>query len=188
MEEIYPTFKKIARLHKPIIITEKIDGTNGLIHINAYLEVFAGSRNRWLQYSKEDNFGFAHWVHENKEELRKLGQGYHYGEWWGQGIGRRYGMDKKVFSLFNTHRWGENGVDVRPECCDVIPILATFDTFCQTTIEMAFLSLKRSGSIAASKYGVNFKNPEGVVVYHSGANLCLKVSYEDTHKGNVVKN
>jgi hypothetical protein len=29
----YPAFGKIPRLHRPVVITEKIDGTNGLMSI-----------------------------------------------------------------------------------------------------------------------------------------------------------
>ena len=94
----YPEFRgfnKIARLNRPIVITEKIDGTNGLIYIDEQNNIFAGSRKRWLWGSiqKEihnDNHGFVRWVMENQKGLLKLGAGYHYGEWWGQGIQRRY--------------------------------------------------------------------------------------------------
>ena len=32
--------------------------------------------------------------------------GRHFGEWWGSGIQRGYGLDEKTFSLFNAYRWG----------------------------------------------------------------------------------
>lgn len=114
----YPKFSKIARLGSPVTITEKIDGTNGLILIQHrdeldYLEapwtrafdtvmIFAGSRSRWLT-PENDNHGFAAWVVEHGESLYdQLGTGYHYGEFWGRGIQRGYDLDRKVFSVFDT--------------------------------------------------------------------------------------
>jgi hypothetical protein len=44
----FKEFKKIPRLSREIIITEKIDGTNGVIYIDENNNIFAGSRNRWL--------------------------------------------------------------------------------------------------------------------------------------------
>src|SRR5258706_10163296 len=101
----FESFDKIARYSRDCTITEKIDGTNGCIYVSEDgLEIMAGSRSRWIT-PKEDNFNFARWVEENREELLKLGPGRHFGEWWGCGIGRRYGIDGKRFSLFNTFRW-----------------------------------------------------------------------------------
>ena len=123
-------FPKIPRLYKGhIVITEKIDGTNAQIHIEAtpkpdavekpegallvdnaddeftYL-VWAGSRNRWLGPGKADNFAFFHWVQGNAARLATgLGPGTHYGEWWGHGIQRGYSQTEKNFSLFNVGRW-----------------------------------------------------------------------------------
>jgi hypothetical protein len=87
-----------------MIVTEKLDGTNAQVHITDDGRIFAGSRNRWIT-PDADNFGFARWVAEHEEELRALGPGSHYGEWWGSGIQRRYGLDEKRFSLFNVGRW-----------------------------------------------------------------------------------
>ena len=39
-------FPKIPRLHKECIVTEKIDGTNGIIYITDDGDMFIGSRNR----------------------------------------------------------------------------------------------------------------------------------------------
>src|SRR5688572_6537102 len=109
-------FPKIPRLSRPCIITENIDGTNGVIAVLETGEVLAGSRSRWIT-PEQDNHGFAGWVRAHEEELRDgLGVGTHYGEWWGRGIQKRYPMiDPKRFSLFNVMRWREK----RPECCGV---------------------------------------------------------------------
>ena len=73
-------FKKIYRVSRPCVITEKIDGTNAQICITEDNQVLAGSRSRWIT-PESDNFGFARWAAEHQEELLKLGTGTHYGEW-----------------------------------------------------------------------------------------------------------
>lgn len=174
----YPAFQKIPRLRRDVVITEKIDGTNSLIWISDDLSVIrAGSRNRWIT-PESDNFGFAKWVAANAQELLKLGPGHHYGEWWGQGIQRRYGLDHKRFSLFNTQRWADPAV--RPACCHVVPLLAIGPQ--DRTVEVALERLRTEGSIAAP----GFMDPEGVVVYHTAARSLFKVTCKDdaTAKGN----
>ena len=105
-------FNKIARLSREMIVTEKIDGTNGLIAIGEAGDFAVGSRSRWIT-PENDNFGFARWAYAHRDELiAGLGAGFHYGEWWGQGIQRGYGLKEKRFSLFNVSRW-ENAV-LRP--------------------------------------------------------------------------
>lgn len=159
-------FTKIARLSRTMVITEKIDGTNGLIAIGDDGEFQVGSRNRWIT-PQNDNMGFARWAYENKDELMGLGVGFHYGEWWGQGIQRGYGLKEKRFSLFNTSRWADDGV--RPACCYVVPTLYVGDFDTAVIIE-ELEKLKRDGSKAAP----GFMNPEGVVVYHTAGNFYLK--------------
>ncbi|HLE80817.1 MAG TPA: RNA ligase family protein, partial [Dehalococcoidia bacterium] len=101
--EDFQEFGKIYRLSRDCIITEKIDGTNAQVVVLEDGRVLAGSRNRWIT-PEADNFGFARWVKEHEEELRSLGPGRHYGEWWGSGIQRGYGLKEKRFSLFNVSR------------------------------------------------------------------------------------
>ena len=166
----FQTFTKIARLSREIVVTEKIDGTNGLIAIGEDGEFQVGSRNQWITPEK-DNAGFARWAYEHKDELMALGVGFHYGEWWGQGIQRGYGLKEKRFSLFNTSRWSDD--TVRPACCHVVPVLYTgmFDT---TKIEAVLEHLSYYGSIAAP----GFMKPEGVVIFHTAGNLYFKKTIE----------
>ena len=121
----YPKFPKIPRLSRECIVTEKIDGTNGLVFVpeSDDAPICAGSRNRWLESGKQDNFGFAGWVVAHAEELRELGPGLHHGEWWGVGIARGYDLYERRFSLFNVSRWTDDMV--RPKCCHVVPIIQT---------------------------------------------------------------
>src|ERR1700760_1069627 len=118
MTEFKP-FASIARLSRDIVITEKLDGTNACIHIGPDGEFLTGSRTRWITPA-DDNYGFSKWAHDNKESLMSLGEGTHFGEWWGAGIQRNYGLKEKRFSLFNVARWN---TEQRPECCHIVPIL-----------------------------------------------------------------
>jgi hypothetical protein len=162
-------FPKMARFSREIIVTEKIDGTNAQVWISDDgTDIRAGSRNRWLTYS-EDNFGFAKWVMDHRDELLTLGPGRHFGEWWGSGIQRRYGLTEKRFSLFNVSRWGEE----RPACCHVVPMLyrGPFDQEC---IEACLLKLEHTGSHAAP----GFMKPEGIVIFHTAGNVGFKRTIE----------
>lgn len=166
-------FPKIARLNREIIITEKLDGTNAQICITEEGEVFAGSRNRWIT-PEADNYGFARWVEGNRTELLKLGPGLHFGEWWGPGIQRGYGIREKKFSLFNTTKWGK--AEDRPGCCDVVPELlrSLMDTH---DIARTLEGLERGGSVASP----GFLRPEGIIVRHTASGVLFKVLLENDH-------
>jgi hypothetical protein len=169
-------FQKIPRLFRDIIITEKIDGTNGLICINHDMSMQVGSRNRWLS-AETDNMNFYKWAMEHKEELQMLGPGMHYGEWWGQGIQRRYGLDHKRFSLFNVSRWTdsyEEGKVQVPPCCHVVPILYNGPLINVFLIEQALNDLLDNGSKAAP----GFRDPEGVVLMHKPSGHLYKYTFD----------
>jgi hypothetical protein len=187
----FESFESIPRLSRECYITEKIDGTNAQVCVLDTGEVLAGSRSRWITPA-DDNFGFARWVAEHEEELRTgLGVGRHYGEWWGAGIQRRYGLSEKRFSLFNSNRWADDAADrqgkdprvppppPRPECCHVVPVLwkGVFDS---QIVDFMLKKLETEGSAAAP----GFMKPEGVVVWHVGARKLFKKTIEgDGHKG-----
>jgi hypothetical protein len=212
----FTEFPKMARLSRPCLITEKIDGTNAQVFITpgprdtpgaitgwfdeetaTDMLMFAGSRTRWITPS-EDNYGFAGWVFEHAEELKQLGAGRHFGEWWGQGIQRKYGMNEKRWSLFNVARWclhdGTPEIiptadprivktqELLPACCHLVPVLyrGMFDT---CTVEAALQELRDCGSKAAP----GFMRPEGVVCFHVAGNFGLKKTLEkdETPKGLV---
>lgn len=185
----FQPFPKISRISRECVITEKIDGTNAVVYVGEDGRVVAGSRTRWLfapQGQKDqkgaDNFGFASWVLDHTEELRELGPGWHYGEWWGAGIQRRYGLAEKRFSLFNVGKWIP-WVDptkfhplpqlpeqkIAPPCCHVVPVLArgVFSTY---LVDEALEVLRIGGSFAAP----GFHKPEGVVVYHEASKTLFK--------------
>ena len=171
-------FPKLSRLSRPVVVTEKIDGTNAQIFIaDDGATIQAGSRNRWVTVGN-DNYGFAQWVETNKEELLKLGPGHHFGEWWGHGIQRNYAQTKKRFSLFNTAKWGVE----RPACCDVVPVLAELPTLDIYAIRKVLAGLLEKGSVAAP----GFMQPEGIVIYHTHGNHLFKMTEDDEAKGAVV--
>lgn len=167
----FAEFPKLARFSREIIVTEKIDGTNAQVWVSDDgTELRAGSRSRWIAPG-DDNFGFAAWVHANRDELLTLGPGRHFGEWWGSGIQRGYGLPKgeKRFSLFNVTRWGES----RPACCHVVPTLYRGD-FSQSQIEWHLAGLAAGGSVAAP----GFMKPEGIVIFHTAGNVGFKRTIE----------
>jgi hypothetical protein len=162
----FEPFAKMPRLSREIIITEKIDGTNAQVCIDEDGGFQVGSRKRWIT-PDSDNFGFARWAYDNQTELMQLGVGRHFGEWWGSGIQRGYGLGKgeKRFSLFNVARWG----DERPACCDVVPILHRGE-FATKAIDDILETLAQEGSCAAPGY----MNPEGIIIFHTAANMAFK--------------
>lgn len=211
-EATFIPFPKISRLFRPVVITEKIDGTNSAVvvsetspynygdeeivgpgivintdghRLDGWQPVFVYAQSRKQVISPEqDNFGFAKWVREHARELAMgLGVGVHFGEWWGSGIQRKYGLDHKRFSLFNTARW--NGLEYnddgtrRPDCCHVVPVLAEAETFAVDAVIGALASLEDDGSRAAP----GFMDPEGVVVYHKAGNLLFKATIKGDDKG-----
>jgi len=181
-------FKKIPRLSRECVVTEKIDGTNGVIYIGEDGEFLVGSRSRWID-EHTDNHNFWHWVMDNKEELLKLGVGTHYGEWWGSGIQRGYGLIKgeKRFSLFNSGRWVKktsNSIpplaekqEYCPDCCYVVPILWTgiFDI-------IAINSILNNLQVEGSRASLGFMRPEGIVIYHKQGNIYFKKTIEKDEK------
>lgn len=201
----FKPWAKTPRLYRDITITEKIDGTNAAIHVaeapygigadepttsgivvndGSYklYEVVAQSRKRIITLDS-DNYGFARWVWDNAETLvRDLGPGTHFGEWWGQGIQRRYGLDHKRFSLFNTHKWA-NRVFETPNV-SAVPVLYQ-GSFSEDAIQSALVGLACDGSKAAP----GFYDPEGVVVYHSASAQVFKILLEndDIPKGLVAQ-
>jgi len=208
-------FPKMGRYSRQCVVTEKIDGTNAQLFIvecdghaedeavfqKDGLALFAGSRKRWIT-PKNDNFGFAAWVYNHGEELLTLGPGLHFGEWWGSGIQRGYGLEKddKRFSLFNTVRWCLHEEtpaviptldpritkmqDVLPECVGLVPVLwrGAFDD-----LDMYYQieNLEEHGSYAAP----GFMNPEGVVAFHTAGNVGFKktIKKDDVPKSRQEK-
>jgi hypothetical protein len=138
---------------------------------------------------EQDNYGFARWAYDHKNELLGLGAGRHFGEWWGHSIQRGYGLKEKRFSLFNTVRWCLHGEepkqiltedprivktqDILPKCCGLVPVL--YDgLFSTVACNEAISRLYREGSVAAQ----GFMRPEGIVVFHTAGQTGFKMTIE----------
>ena len=191
----FEEFPKMARLSREVIVTEKIDGTNAQIFITEDGQIRAGSRTRWITPA-DDNFGFAAWVEEHRDELLTLGPGRHFGEWWGRGIQRGYGIPDRRLSLFNTRRWclfGQNPQaiqtldprvtrtqDVLPPCVGLVPVIGA-GKLDEADFNGALRQLAAAGSFAAP----GFMDPEGIVVFHTAANVGFKktLKRDDIPKG-----
>ena len=192
---------KIPRLHKDILVTEKIDGTNAAVIIEPVQRipghadenrlavvdtgdlhtVHAQSRTRLIRPGA-DNYGFAAWVQENAAELvRLLGPGRHFGEWYGQGIQRRYGLDHRRFALFDVGRWSPEDFAETDLPVEVVPTLATLSRPDEDRINGTLDELDFYGSSAVP----GFMQPEGIVLYHTAAKQTFKILLEgdDVPKG-----
>ena len=228
--EFKPWFKT-PRLDSPFIITEKIDGTNSAILIQEldmpilqapyfgviadcssedteqteprYFGFAAQSRNRFI-YPGDDNYGFAAWVSDHMSELMDiLGPGRHYGEWWGGGLQRGYGLDKKDkrFSLFNIKRYNplETVGDLAkaqyedqvlfPDIpkVSIVPVLdwEEEDTYLNgmwRAVDHSLRILEEFGSQAVKGY----EKPEGIVLWHTRADQLFKKYVDPAQKAAEV--
>jgi hypothetical protein len=155
----------------------------------------AGSRKRWIAPNGQkldgtvplDNFGFAAWVAENANALANLGEGTHFGEWYGRGIQHGYGMTGRKWALFNTTRWGTTGQglpDGSPAELTVVPELARVrGHLLNEAIRDSLRLLRTLGSVAEPG-----ATAEGIVIYSVETNQCYKALLEndDLPKGLVV--
>jgi hypothetical protein len=156
----WPSIQRLSS--ETCYITEKIDGTNGVIYVpeDSASPILAGSRERWLSnedgtppVKQADNFGFAAWVYERRDNLRRLGPGTHYGEFHGKGIQRKYGLTDNRWASFEYWRTFDiPGVCVVPTLYEGEPV--------EGIIDQTVASLKASGSVLYP----GFMQPEGVVI------------------------
>ncbi len=176
----FERFPKMARLKRECVITEKIDGTNAQIVFNEDGEILTGSRNRII-VPGDDNYGFADWAYTNQIKLFKvLGKGRHYGEWWGSGIHRNYGMTERHFSLFNVARWLQDDTTKLTAVpgLSVVPILYQ-GVFEEAASDLAMRELKDEGSMAVR----GFPKPEGICIWHSATRAYYKRTFEHDETG-----
>jgi len=202
---MFERFASLTRFSHGWTVTEKIDGTNACVVVAKQdheaelpanliasvdgFDVFAQSRNNMIVPGK-DNMAFAHFVHENADLLVSiLGEGRHYGEWAGAGIQRRYGMDKKVFALFNAARWGDlrNHKDggLLGGKLTSVPVLAE-GYMGEPGAEFARImeALKENGSAFAP----GFMDPEGIVMRHGPSGTLFKKTFDYDEQGKWAEN
>jgi hypothetical protein len=185
---IFQKWPSIQRLSsETVFLTEKIDGTNGVIYVpeEPDMPVLAGSRERWLTNAdgtppekNRDNYGFGAWVHERAESLRRLGPGYHYGEFHGKGIQRHYDLPDKRWSSFEYWR---DDIQI-PDVC-VVPVLYTGEP-ANSVWDTLIDELRANGSVLYP----GFMKPEGVVITFKNMNKAKfkKLCENDKiHKGQM---
>jgi len=191
----FEAWPSISRLYREAIVTEKLDGSNAAFVVveaeDDYLDSeyvggtfstvdgvsykFAAQSRKRLISPKDDNFGFAKWAWGNAQALvGVLGPGKHYGEWWGNGIQRGYGLPRgeKRFSLFNTPRWRDTDLS-SVDGLGVVPELYV-GPFSLDKIEVVKENLLKYGSVASP----GFMDPEGVVVYHTASRTAYKSTFD----------
>lgn len=157
----FKKFDKILHISKMYMsITQKIHGSNAQILITpgasiGLWDIKAGCRTRWLTL-EDDNYGFCKWVHDNANELIKLGEGRHYGEWAGPGINSGEGLAEKNFIIFNWRRF--DGKEL-PRNVIRVPVLYV-GKMSLDKINEVMADLKENGSRLVKGY----MKPEGIVV------------------------
>ncbi len=168
--------------------------------------VSAQSRKRLITPNSEeskgsDNYGFAAWVRENREDLVDLlGPGRHFGEWWGTGIQHGYGLEsQRRFSLFNPRYALDGKLPFRTPpapgmrndtIIDVVPVLYRgpfLDREVESNLgelphEAALWQLRHCGSEAAP----GWRGPEGIFIFHEAAGQLFKVTLENDEKPKEV--
>ncbi len=212
-------YGKTPRFYREAIVTEKIDGTNAGVFIKTCFfgesvehdpnrtavvfgsalgdgglpveeyHVYAQSRNNFITPDR-DNHGFSNWVLANAQALVGiLGPGRHFGEWWGKGIQRGYGADRKYWSLFTgsairmrKRLAGVTDPDLLAEAMEHIglrevPVIST-GPFSENLVRTCMDILRDKGSFASP----GFRRPEGIIVHHLDAGQNFKVTFGS--KGN----
>jgi len=142
--------------------------------------IYAGSRNRWLSLEK-DNFGFARYVHDNAEQLVNLGIGRHYGEWYGSGIQRTYGLSggDKRFALFNVLR--DYDFANLPPNVEKVHAFVT-NEYLESPYHMAEEWMEDM-SVNGSRQVPGFESPEGLVLFHRKSGTTFKKTFDYDDKG-----
>lgn len=170
----FKAWDKTTRLFSDVILTEKLDGSNCAINIEATVDGFnigAQSRNRLITVYN-DHQGFARWVASNVLELNDiLGAGRHYGEYVTKGL------KQPRFFLFNTERWSGVETDFGLDC---VPIMY-YGRYYEGLVAEQLKLLENFGSAAYDA------PPEGVVIYWK-ADKTLKKAFcagVSKQKGNI---
>ncbi len=160
-------YKHYPKINRPrnirVVITQKIDGSNGQIIIQEDGTLTCASRNRVLSL-EDDNHGFARWCKDHEQVLVEfLGPGIHYGEWAGPKINSGEGLTEKKFVLFSW--WDRKDTSI--PSLTYVPLLVecNLETVQSNNLIIESLrDLKENGS----KLVPGFMNPEGIVVDING--------------------
>lgn len=194
----FKAYPKMGRFSREVIVTEKCDGTNAQVCITRDGQFMVGSRTRWIT-PENDNYGFAKWAMEHKDELMTLGAGRHFGEWMGAGIQRNYGIREKRWLMFNVTQFclhteepqpipTGDPVNVKmqsrlPACVGLVPILWRGN---MDDLNVPFImdDLKTNGSRIVPHY----QNPEGIVIWHTASNTGWKKTIDGDDMPKSLRN
>lgn len=229
-EDTFGQFKSwgsTPRFHKGLHITEKINGTNAGVSVQGVSKdespefvkdgiVVAGVDCDWIVRAQsrkriitpgDDNFGFAAWVWDNAEGLANLlGFGYHYGEWYGEGIQKNpLAVQGRWWALFNTWHWGRKENLERLEAAGIpglttVPVLhdeqthgpADYNTIPDALEYLAVFGSRAKGYMTvpnAHKMDFHVEGPEGIIVWQRETQQRYKILLreDDKHKWEVAQ-
>ncbi len=172
----FKPFDKIDNIKKlHMVITQKIHGTNAAVIVfekDGVLDLVCCSRTRFIT-PIDDNYGFAAFVHANKDAFLALGVGRHDGEWAGPGINSGEGLTERTFVLFDYWRYNER--PQLPPQTVIVPVLYSGKLDPSATWDCMQV-LKAKGSELAP----GFMRPEGVVVTIGGVRYKKVFEAEET--------
>ena len=172
----FKPFDKIDNIKKlHMVITQKIHGTNAAVIVfekDGVLDLVCCSRTRFITPT-DDNYGFAAFVHANKDAFLALGIGRHDGEWAGPGINSGEGLPEKAFVLFDYWRYEDR--PMLPPQTTLVPVLYR-GALDPSAITDTMSWLKLEGSALVPK----FMRPEGIVVTIGGVRYKKVFDAEET--------
>ena len=193
MTEFVP-WPKITRLRAArMAILEKIDGTNGAIHVHQAATKFEGSEaqlgepfvaavqsRKRIITPESDNASFAAWVTETPNLAEALGPGVHFGEWAGPKVQKNpLGLDERCFFLFEWFKWPEERLATAQALVPqlrVVPVLFEGE-YDPLAIQAVMNSLRLVGSRAVPHAAA----AEGIVI-HLGGTMFKMTFCQDDHK------
>lgn len=205
----FQKWPSIPRMNRPIIVTEKCDGTNAAVVIHhtdrkptpqldgtspehfphlrytvvddVVYYVAAQSRKKFVRPGKQtDNAGFAGWVWNNAQALTRLGDGYHHGEWFGSKIQCGYGMTDGERKFMLFNSERWNS-DTIPDGLSEVGVLPSVVLYDGPFSEAEIVRCLSLLREQGSRLVPGFDKPEGIVVWHTAAQQTFKVLLENDH-------
>jgi hypothetical protein len=205
-------YPKTPRFHKPVVITEKIDGTNAAVVVAPYLEDWS-PYDAQIQAAPGVEFGpgvividpadgklVVVYAQSRKRVIQpgKQTDNYGFAQWvrehaselvlLGKGVhyGEWYGQGIQHGYGMDHRRFALFNPDAQdlPDCVDVVPVLTRGQASeLNYRIGLMHLVLENNGSFAPG--AALGSKAEGMIIYHTGSRQVYKVLLEgdDTPKG-----
>ena len=201
----FEEWPKIPRYKKELVITEKIDGTNGCVaieHLNTpelldHARENLGKKNgpvAIVNGPSDGDFARALWAGSRSRWLdtSKTGDNFGFAKWVeqnaeqlanlgpGRHFGEWYGVGiQRGYDLherrFALFNAGRWTAEELPACCQVVPVLARGEWVDPTTQINRLIAY---GSLAVPGY----MNPEGIIIYHTASRQLYKQLIENDDK------